>query len=97
MGYDHRVKVLIQIHFEVNGSKVLRRGDISVNSFEYKIKPDNAAAESAIRYIKDLRREHPGMKVYKVVYKTIDITELVLKELKRIDDEILNDTYDVPF
>ena len=80
------MKVLIQIHFEVNGSKVLRRGDMSVNSFEYEINPDQAAAESAIRWIRDLQREFPSMKIDKVVYNMTDITEIVKDSLNKIEE-----------
>lgn len=81
MGYDHRVKILIQIYFLVEGSKVLKKADMNVDSFEYEINPDQAAAESAIRWITSIRREFSGMEVYKVVYNTTDITEIV-KEIE---------------
>lgn len=71
------MKVLIQIHFTISGSKVLKRGDMKVNSFEYEINPDEAAAESAKRWISELQKEFPGMIIEKVVYNSTDITEKI--------------------
>ena len=84
------MKVLIEVHYIHYDTKCLQQGNFPVNSFEYEVNPDQAATESAIRFIKELRREFPGMRAYKVVYNSIDITELVLNDLKRIDDEIWN-------
>lgn len=91
------MKVHIEVHYIHYDTKCLQQGNFEVNSFEYEINPDLAAAVSAILFIRDLQREHTGMQIRKVSYNSIDITEHVLGELKRLNDEILNGPLDVPF
>lgn len=84
------MKVLIEVYYIHYDTKCLRKGDFSVDSFEFGVNPDKAACESAIRFIREIRRGSPTMNVYKVVYNAIEITDIVKSELKRMDDEIWN-------
>jgi len=92
------MKVLIEVHYIHYDTPSLQQGDFPVDSFEYEISPDRAAAVSAIIFIKELQRIHSGMQIRKVCYNSLDITDLVKSEIKRLDDEILNGPLDdVPF
>ncbi|MGQ4666540.1 hypothetical protein ACUIJN_11985 [Metabacillus halosaccharovorans] len=91
------MKVLIEVQYIHYNTNSLNQGSFPINSFEYEINPDQAAAVSAIRFIRELKREHPGMKIRKVSYNTIDITKIVIDEIKRLDDEIIYGPDDLPF
>ena len=56
--------------------KTLRRGYFKVNPKKYKNAPDNAAYEVAEKWIEQLRRELPGLKIYKMLYDDVNITNL---------------------
>lgn len=91
------MKVLIEVYYIHYNTNCLNQGNFPVNSLEYEINPNQAAAVSAIRFIRDLQREHTGMQIRKVSYNSIDITDIVKDQIKRLDDEILNGPDNLPF
>ncbi|MCV9884690.1 hypothetical protein [Metabacillus halosaccharovorans] len=91
------MKVHIEVKYIHYDTLSLQQGSFPVDSFEYEINPDQAAADSAIRFIRELQRVHSGMQIRKVSYNSIDITEIVKNEIKRLDDEIIYGSDDLPF
>ncbi|PAD67037.1 hypothetical protein CHH83_20950 [Bacillus sp. 7586-K] len=70
--------VFIQVHYDVNGMKALRRGDFKVNPYKYKMDPDKTAAEVAEQFVRQVKREsNVKIEIVKVLYNEVDITELV--------------------
>ena len=91
------MKVHIEVHYIHYDTHCLQQGSFPVDSFEYEVNPDQAATVSAIRFIRELRRQYPTMQIKKVSYNTIDITDIVKDGIKRIDDEIIYGTDNLPF
>lgn len=91
------MKVHIEVRYIHYDTQCLNQGSFPVDSFEYEVNPDQAAAVSAIRFIRELQREFPTMELTQVSYNTKDITEIVKSEIKRIDNEIIYGSDDLPF
>ena len=91
------MKVHIEVRYIHYGTNCLNQGSFPVDSFEYEINPNQASAVSAIRYIRELQRQFPTMKLTNVSYNTIDITEIVKSEIKRLYDEIIYGQDNLPF
>lgn len=91
------MKVHIEVRYIHYDTQCLDQGSFPVDSFEYKINPDQAAAVSATRFVRELRRLYPTMKLSNVSYNTIDITEIVKGEIKRLDYEIIYGQDNLPF
>lgn len=72
------MQVLVKVHYTLNTIEVLRRCDLKVNPRLYKDNPDKAAAEVAMKWIGQLKREaSTRLEVTKVLYNTTDITDLI--------------------
>jgi hypothetical protein len=69
--------VLVQVHFLFNDIIVLKKSDLPVHPKNFKDNPDQAAAISANKWIRQLRMKFPKMEIYKVFYNTTDITKLI--------------------
>ncbi len=73
------MQVLIQVHYVINDMKALRRGYFKVNTYKFKQNPNEAAAEVAKQWIREMRKEYIyKIEIYKVLYDEVDITELVI-------------------
>lgn len=63
-------KMIIKVHIEVRyihyEMKYLNQGSFPVQSLEYEINPDQAAALSAIHFIKEIQRLKPTMELTNV-------------------------------
>jgi len=74
----------MNIHIEIiyfgSRSDILRKGNFPVNSRRFNEDPDRAAAEVALNWIWEIRREHHVGKIIKVTYnKEHEITDLVME------------------
>lgn len=73
------MQVLIQVHYVINDMKALRRGYFKVNAYKFKQNPNEATAEVARQWIRELSKEYIyKIEIYKVLYNEVDITELVI-------------------
>ena len=71
---------------------IMQKGNFPVDQRKFKEDPDYAAAEVALKWIREIRREHEVSKIIKVTYnKEHDITDLV----KDLDTRIYD--IDLPF
>lgn len=86
----------MNIHIEVNyvswECDILKKGNFPVNSIKFKQEPDRAAADVALKWINQIRRENNISKIIKVTYnKEHDITDII----KDLDSRIYD--CDLPF
>ena len=76
------MKVLIKVFYFYNDHECLQKGVFPVKYKDYKIDPDQAAADSAAVFVRVIQKMFPEMKIKKVLYSDgIDITELVEKRV----------------
>lgn len=82
------MKVNLEVHTQINGSKGLRRGTFPVIHADFKKEPDWTAAIAAYEWIREIKRQHPyEVVIEKVIYNgDIDITELFFKVRPKVDD-----------
>lgn len=81
------MKILISIHYIVNGIKTLQSGYFSVNVRAYKEDPKKEAARAAQKWFREIKRSLIyKATLYKVLYNEIDITE----EVKELEEWRLN-------
>lgn len=62
--------VLVKVHFLLNDIMVLNRNDLPVHPKTFKDNPEQPAAISANKWIRQLKMEFPEMEIYKVLYNT---------------------------
>lgn len=70
--------VFIEVHYTINDMKALRRGYFNVHPKKFRKNPDEAAADVAKQFIREMRREYIyKIEINKVLYDSNDITEIV--------------------
>lgn len=82
------MKINLEIHTRINGSRGLRRGAFPVITGDFKKDPDWTASIAAYEWIREIKTQHPyEVVIEKVLYDgTNDITELVKKVRPRTDE-----------
>lgn len=82
------MKIILEIHTQINGYRGLRRGSFPVMPADFKKEPEWTAAIAAYEWIREIKKQHPyEVIIEKVFYdRTNDITELVKKVRPRTDD-----------
>lgn len=82
------MKVNLEIHTQINGSRGLRGGAFSVIPSDFKKDPDWTAVIAAYEWIREIKRQHPyDVVIEKIIYNgENDITELVSKVRPKIDE-----------
>ncbi|MFY0758719.1 hypothetical protein AB1K32_07545 [Metabacillus dongyingensis] len=72
------MQILIQLHYIINGGKLLQQGDFKVNERNYKLDPDKEATRVAYKWYREVKRAYIyEVELHKVIYNQIDITEKV--------------------
>ena len=83
------MNILIEIHYDIRGSKGLRRGEFTVNKYRYLQDPFQEVINVTKKWIYQLELESPEMKIEKIIYnREHDITELVIKEMRYFNDDL---------
>lgn len=82
------MKINLEVHTQINGSRGLRRGAFPVMPGDFKKEPDWTAAIAAYEWIREIKKQHPyEVVIEKVIYDgENDITELVSKVRPKIGD-----------
>ena len=71
--------IIIEVHYEIYGSKAMRAGEFRVNSRLYEQFPDLEAAKVAKKWVNELQKQYGyEMKLEEVLYEGKDITHLVI-------------------
>ncbi|WP_071394804.1 hypothetical protein [Bacillus tuaregi] len=75
------MEVFIELIYFGQRSEILRKGNFPIEKYNKDL--DMAAAEAAIHWIKQIKREHIVSRIIKVTYdKNHDITEIIIAKLE---------------